>query len=104
MVVCDGDGDVGCRGGSEEREAEAARRYHETRVRSIVLGPLLDELEALTECGAVVKDLVASFLLPEVERRYLQLRGTAVDCFTLRWKAFRWSLRAQGACVRVLSL
>ncbi len=52
---------------------------HETRLRSLVLGPMIDELEALTECGAVVKDLVASFLLPEVERRFLQQRGASLN-------------------------
>lgn len=46
----------------------------ETHVRALVLGPIVDSLEAEAETGAVVKDLVASFLLPEVERRYVQLK------------------------------
>ena len=47
----------------------------------------MDELEALSECGAVVKDLVASFLLPEVERRFLQQRG-ACPVHVSHWLLF----------------
>ena len=52
-----------------------------------MLVPLIDRLEDQHNDGAVVvKDLVASFLVPEVERRRVQeqsqwwLPGVAVDC------------------------
>lgn len=48
----------------------------ETSIRSAVLGPMMDRFDAFNEVGVVVKDLVASFLLPEVERRQVQLKGT----------------------------
>lgn len=50
----------------------AADALSETRLRAGVLGPMLDRLELSNAVGSVVKDLVASFLLPEVERRQLQ--------------------------------
>ena len=36
---------------------------------------MVDRLEQANGTNTVVKDLVASFLLPEVERRAVQLRG-----------------------------
>ena len=55
--------------------AAAADALSETRLRAGVLGPMLDRLELSNAVGSVVKDLVASFLLPEVERRQLQWKG-----------------------------
>ncbi len=39
-----------------------------------MIDPVLSSLESPSAAGIMVKDLVASFLLPEVERLYVQQR------------------------------
>jgi hypothetical protein len=48
----------------------------ETRMRGALVGPVIDRLELRNGVGVAVKDLVASFLLPEVERRQVQAQGS----------------------------
>lgn len=62
----------------------------ETKMHGAFVGPTIDRLELRNGVGVVVKDLVASFLLPEVERRQVQAQGgcdRGLDALAVDWMA-----------------